>query len=79
MICVSEAPYRREWGEEWPCLKQEFRQELESLGVTILDKVPCVLHNSVVEAARSPDISPERLVKETLHPDSTKTLRKDWR
>jgi len=21
LICVSESPYRREWGEEWPCLK----------------------------------------------------------
>ena len=67
LICVSEAPYRREWGEEWPCLKQEFRQELESLGVNIMDNVPYVFHNSVMEAARWPNTSPERLVKETLY------------
>jgi hypothetical protein len=67
LICVSEAPYRREWGEEWPCLKQEFRQELERLGVTIIDKVPYVFHSSVLEAARWPDAFPERLVKETLY------------
>jgi len=67
LICVSEAPYRREWGEEWPCLKQEFRQELESLGVNIMEKVPYVFHSSVVEAARWPNISPEQLVKETLY------------
>jgi len=67
LICVSEAPYRREWGEEWPCLKQKFRQELESLGVNIMDNVPYVFHNSVMEAARWPNTSPERLVKETLY------------
>jgi len=67
LICVSESPYRREWGEEWPCLKQKFRQQLERLGVTIIDKAPYVFHESVVEAARWPSICPERLVKETLY------------
>ena len=67
MVCVSEAPYQREWGEEWPCLKQEFRQELEGLGATIIDKAPYIFHNSVLEAARWPDAFPERLVKETLY------------
>jgi hypothetical protein len=67
LICVSEAPYRREWGEQWPCLKQTFRRELEKFGVAVIDKAPYVLHGSVVEAARWPSISPERLVKETLY------------
>ncbi len=67
LICVSEAPYRREWGEEWPCLNQKFRQELESFGVTIMENVPYVFHSSVVEAARWSDTSPEQLVKETLY------------
>jgi len=67
LICVSESPYRREWGEEWPCLKQEFQQELEKLGVITFDKVPYVLHNSVFEAARWPSDFPERLVRETLY------------
>ena len=67
LVCVSESPYRREWGEQWPCLKQEFRQELEKLGVAIIDRAPYVLHSSVLEAARWPDTSPERLVKETLY------------
>jgi hypothetical protein len=67
LICVSEAPYRREWGEEWPCLKQEFRQELEKLGVTIIDKAPYVFHNSVFEAATWSGDFPERVVKETLY------------
>jgi len=67
LICVSEAPYRREWGEEWPCLKQEFRQELERLGVAIIDRAPYVFNNSVLEAARWSGALPERLVKETLY------------
>ena len=67
LICVSEAPYRREWGEQWPCLKQSFRRELEKLEVAVIDRAPYVLHSSVLEAARWPSTSPERLVKETLY------------
>jgi hypothetical protein len=67
LICVSEAPYRREWGESWPCLKPEIRQELEGLGVAIIDKAPYVFHNSVLEAASWSGAFPERLVKETLY------------
>jgi hypothetical protein len=67
LVCVSEAPYRREWGEQWPCLKPAFRRELEKLGVAIVDKAPYVLHSSVLETARWPNTSPEQLVKETLY------------
>jgi hypothetical protein len=67
LVCVSEAPYRREWGEQWPCLKQAFKRELEKLGVAIVDKAPYVLHSSVLECAKWSDAFPERLVKETLY------------
>jgi len=67
LLCVSEAPYRREWGEQWPCLKEEFKQELKRMGVTIIDRAPYIFHESVLEAARWPFVSPERLVKETLY------------
>ena len=67
LICVSEAPYRREWGEEWPCLKKEFRQELEGFGATVIDRAPYVFHSSVLESASLTGISPEHLVKETLY------------
>ena len=67
LVCVSESPYRREWGEQWPCLKQAIRRELEKLGVAMIDRAPYVLHSSVLEAARWPNTSPERLVKETLY------------
>lgn len=67
LICVSEAPYRREWSESWPCLKEKFRQQLEKLNVTIIDRAPYVFHNSVLEAAGWSGAFPERLVKETLY------------
>ena len=67
LLCVSEAPYRREWGEKWPCLKAKFKKELKELGVDIIDEVPYVFHDSVLENARWSAIFPERLVKETLY------------
>jgi hypothetical protein len=67
LVCVSEAPYRREWGEQWPCLQQKSRRELEKLGVAIIDKAPYVFHSSVLDSARWSDVFPERLVKETLY------------
>lgn len=67
IICVSEAPYRRERGEEWPCLKQKLRRELERLGVAIIDRAPEIFHHSVLEAARWSDAFPERMVRETLY------------
>jgi len=67
LTCVSEAPYRREWGEEWPCLKEEFRQELERLGVTIIDRVPYIFHSSILESSKDSGAFPERVVRETLY------------
>jgi hypothetical protein len=67
VICVSEAPYRRELNYEWPCLKFEYRKELERLGAIIIDKVAYVFHNSVLEGSKWTTTFPEKLVKETLY------------
>lgn len=67
VICVSEAPYRREWGQKWPCLKPEYWKELRELNVTVIDKVAYVFHNSVLEGSKWATIFPELLVKETLY------------
>jgi len=67
LVCVSQAPYRREWGEDWPCLKAKFRKELGKLGTAIIDRAPYIFHDSVLEAARWSSDFPERLVKETLY------------
>ena len=67
LICVSGPPYRREMGREWPCLKEEFRQELEKSGVVILDRAPHVFHNSVIESAPWAGDTPERIMQQTLY------------
>lgn len=67
VICVPESPYRREWGDEWPCLDPENRKLLKKLGATIVDRVSYVFHSSFLEGARWDTLFPERLVKETLY------------
>ena len=67
IICVSEAPYRRERGAEWPCLKPELKQKMEKLGVAVIDKAPEVFFNSVMEFAPWGQDFPERYVRETLY------------
>ena len=67
LFCVSESPYRREWGERWPCLTPNLKEELEKLGVNVIDKVPYTFHSSVLEGGRWASVSPESLVKETLY------------
>lgn len=67
VICVTEAPYRREWGQPWPCLNTEYVKELEALGAVVLDKVPYVFHSSVLEGAKWQDAFPELIVKELLY------------
>jgi len=67
LFCVSGGPGRRARGEEWPCLKQELKQEMERLGVVIIDRAPSVFHSSVLETAEGVGAFPERLMKETLY------------
>ncbi len=67
IICVSEAPYRRERGADWPCIIPEIKKKLEKLGVAVIDKAPEVFFNSVLEAAPWGNAFPERLVRETLY------------
>ncbi len=67
IVCVSESPGRREWGSKWPCLKPSIKKELEKLGVSIMEMVPYVFHNSIMENSRWGGFYPERIVKETLY------------
>ena len=64
---VSESPFRREWKETWPCLNEENHKALKELGAIVINNIPYVFHNSVVDAARWDVTTPERLVKETLY------------
>ncbi|MCQ5363025.1 MAG: hypothetical protein NO515_05520 [Candidatus Methanomethylicia archaeon] len=67
IICVSESPFRREWGNEYPCLDPKIKEELERLGVIVLDKVPYVLHGSLYETSKYSFPTPETVFKETLY------------
>lgn len=67
VICISGAPYRREWNLEWPCIKPENRTELEKLGVPIVDTEPYVFRSSVLEGSRWTAVFPELLMREFLY------------
>jgi len=67
VFCVAPSPYRREMGEEWPCMDPNLREELGRLGVQIIDKVPYVFHSSVLEGSKWVSPSPEYIVREALY------------
>ncbi|UCH32673.1 MAG: hypothetical protein JSV05_04670, partial [Candidatus Bathyarchaeota archaeon] len=64
VICISGAPYRREWKLEWPCIKPKYRTELERLGVPIMDTAPYVFRSSVLEDSRYSVVFSELLMRE---------------
>lgn len=67
IICVSESPFRREWGNEYPCMNPKIKEELESLGVIVLEKIPYVLHGFLYETSKYNFPVPETVFKETLY------------
>jgi len=66
IICVSEPPSRQIWNDEWPCINHEIREELERLGVIIVDRVPYKFHDSVLELAKWYAPIAEHIVGDTL-------------
>ncbi|MEM4406097.1 MAG: pyruvate kinase alpha/beta domain-containing protein [Candidatus Methanomethylicaceae archaeon] len=67
IICVSESPFRREWGNEYPCIDPKIQEELEKLGVIVLDRIPYVLHGFLYETSKYSFPTPETIFKETLY------------
>ncbi|MEM2058468.1 MAG: pyruvate kinase alpha/beta domain-containing protein [Thermoproteota archaeon] len=67
IICVSESPFRREWGNEYPCIDPKIKEELEKLGVIVLDRIPYVLHGFLYETSKYSFPTPETIFKETLY------------
>jgi len=66
IICVSEPPSRQIWDDEWPCINQKIREELEKHCVTIVDRVPYKFHDSVLEMAKWYTPIPEHIIGDTL-------------
>lgn len=67
IICITDSPYRREWGWEYPCMDPKNKEELESLGVIVLDKAPYILHSSIYENSKYNFPVPETTFRETLY------------
>jgi hypothetical protein len=66
VICVSEPPSRKIFGDQWPCIDPEVKRELEALRVIVVDRVPYKFHDSVFELAKWHLPVPEHIVGDTL-------------
>lgn len=66
VICVSEPPSRKIFGEKWPSLSSKNRKELERLGVIVIDRIPYKFHDSVFESAKRYVPIPEHIVGDVL-------------
>lgn len=67
LISIAETPLIREWGTEWPCLAPESKQELEQRGVIVADRIPYLLHSSVLDYSQWKAPSAEEILRETLY------------
>lgn len=67
VVCVTGAPYRREWNMAWPTLSDVVRTKMQSLGVIIVEKSPYVFHNSVLESGKWDSFGAEQIIRETLY------------
>jgi len=67
IVSVGETPLIREWGSTYPALTTETKQRLESQGVVVADKIPYLLHGSVLDYSRWKAPSAEEILRETLY------------
>ena len=68
LISVGETPLVKEWGGgEYPLLSPETKQDLERRGVIVADRVPYLLHSSVLDYSAWKAPSAEEIVRETLY------------
>ena len=68
LISVGETPLVKEWGPaEWPLLKPEAKQALEARGVIVADRIPYLLHSSVLDSSPWQAPSAEEILRETLY------------
>jgi hypothetical protein len=67
IICVSESAYRKEWGYEYPCMDLKIKEELEKMGVIVIDRTPYILHGNIYELSNYNFPTPETIFKDTLY------------
>lgn len=66
VICVSEPPSRKIFGDQWPCINPETKNKLEALGADVIDRIPYKFHDSVLELAKWYVPIAEHIVGDTL-------------
>lgn len=66
ILCVSEPPSRKIWGSPCPSIDPYIREELEKLGVIIVDRIPYKFHDSILEVAKWFFPIPEHIMGDTL-------------
>lgn len=67
IVCVSDGPYRREMGFEWPCMDPNAKEELENLGIIVLDSAPFILHGSLYEGSEADVPTLTKTFRDTLY------------
>ena len=67
VLCVTEAPSRRQWDQAWPTLRDDSRRDLRELGMDIVENAPFAFHESILDESRWDVPSAAELVKETLY------------
>ncbi len=69
LISVGESPLASEWDSKtrYPFLPPEVKQDLERRGVLVADRVPYLLHSSVLDQSAWRTPSAEEILRETLY------------
>lgn len=69
LISVGETPLACEWDAKakYPFLAPEVKQDLERRGVIVADRVPYLLHSSVLDSSRWQAPSAGEIVRDTLY------------
>jgi hypothetical protein len=67
LISVGETPLIKEWGAEWPVLETETKLELERRGIIVADRIPYLMHSSVLDYSKWKAPIPEEVLRETLY------------
>ncbi|MDI7274337.1 MAG: pyruvate kinase alpha/beta domain-containing protein [Anaerolineae bacterium] len=69
LIAVGEAPLACEWDAKarYPFMAPEVKADLERRGVIVADRVPYLMHSSVLDSSRWRAPSAEEIVRDTLY------------
>ncbi|MEM3403701.1 MAG: pyruvate kinase alpha/beta domain-containing protein [Nitrososphaeria archaeon] len=67
VICVSSNPARKRKKKIWPIIDLEVRKELESLGVTIIERAHNIFDDVFLEDSRKPVFSVTNIIREVYY------------